>query len=104
VPHVVPVLVRTRTAKRTNVAPVPASPVHPRLADYRACFGHRLAALRLERDLTQEQLAEASGFDRKTINRIENGRHSPSLDRVFVLADALQVEPFELFRPTDDQV
>ena len=83
---------------------MPASPVHPRLADYRACFGHRLAALRLERDLTQEQLAEASGFDRKTINRIENGRHSPSLDRVFVLADALQVEPFELFRPTDDQV
>lgn len=97
-------LVRTRTAKRTNVAPVPASPVHPRLADYRARFGHRLASLRLGRDLTQEQLAEASGFDRKTINRIENGRHSPSLDRVFVLADALQVEPFELFRPMDDEV
>jgi transcriptional regulator with XRE-family HTH domain len=85
-------------ARRTNVAPVPASPVHPRLAEYRTHFGHRVAAIRELRQWTQEQLAEASGFDRKTINRIENGRHSPSLDRVFVLADALGVEPVELFR------
>jgi transcriptional regulator with XRE-family HTH domain len=35
---------------------------------------------------------------RKTINRIENGCHSPSPDRVFVLAAVLGVEPLELFR------
>ncbi|MFD0204733.1 MULTISPECIES: helix-turn-helix domain-containing protein [Saccharothrix] len=80
---------------------MPASPVHPHLAENRARFGHRLAALRQGREWTQEQLAEASGFDRKTINRIENGRHSPSLDRVFVLADALGVAPLELFRWPD---
>ncbi|WP_371320770.1 helix-turn-helix transcriptional regulator [Saccharothrix yanglingensis] len=40
----------------------------------------------------------ASGFDRKTVNRIENGRHSPSLDRVFILAHALDVQPLELFQ------
>ncbi len=91
-------MVRTDWSECTNVAPVPASPVHPQLAENRARFGHRLAALRLTADWTQEQLAEASGFDRKTINRIENGRHSPSLDRVFVLAVALGVEPVELFR------
>jgi transcriptional regulator with XRE-family HTH domain len=77
---------------------VPASPVDPRLAEHRAQFGHRIAVLRQRVDWTQERLAEASGFDRKTINRIENGRHSPSLDRVFVLAYALSVEPVELFR------
>lgn len=54
--------------------------------------------LRTKAQWTQERLAEASGFDRKTINRIENGQHSPSLDRVFVLAYALGVEPVELFR------
>ncbi|MEO6087309.1 MAG: helix-turn-helix transcriptional regulator [Umezawaea sp.] len=68
------------------------------MAENRVRFGHRVATLRLDADWTQEQLAEASGFDRKTINRIENGRHSPSLDRVFVLAIALGVEPVELFQ------
>jgi transcriptional regulator with XRE-family HTH domain len=70
---------------------------HLPLAENRTRFGHRIAALRLQRDWTQEQLAEASGFDRKTVNRIENGRHSPSLDRVFILADALGIQPPELF-------
>lgn len=74
------------------------APTHVHLADNRTRFGHRIAALRLERDWTQEQLAEASGFDRKTVNRIENGRHSPSLDRVFILAHALDVQPLELFQ------
>lgn len=76
---------------------MPASPVHPRLAEDRARFGHQVAALRQKLEWTQEKLAEASGLDRKTINRIENGRHSPSLDRVLVLAYALEAEPRELF-------
>ncbi|WP_082404181.1 helix-turn-helix transcriptional regulator [Saccharothrix sp. NRRL B-16348] len=71
---------------------------HAHLAENRTQFGHRIAALRLQYGWTQEQLAEASGFDRKTVNRIENGRHSPSLDRVFILADALGVQPLELFQ------
>ena len=56
-----------------------------------------MVALRQRLEWTQEKLAEASGLDRKTINRIENGRHSPSLDRVLVLAYALGAEPRELF-------
>jgi len=56
---------------------MPVSPVHPRLAELRALFGHQVAVVRRRREWTQEELAEASGFDRKTINRIENGRHSP---------------------------
>ncbi len=47
--------------------------------------------------LTQKQLAERAGFDRKSVNRIENGGYSPSLDRVFVLAQALRVQMAELF-------
>jgi DNA-binding XRE family transcriptional regulator len=77
--------------------PVPASPVHPRLAEDRAQFGRQVAALRQRLKWTQEKLAEASGLDRKTINRIENGRHSPSLDRMLVLAYALGTDPRELF-------
>jgi transcriptional regulator with XRE-family HTH domain len=73
------------------------------LAGHRALFGHRVAQLRQRVEWTQEKLAEVSGFDRKTINRIENGRHSASLDRVFVLAYALGVEPIELFRWSTDR-
>ena len=73
------------------------APVHPRLAEDRAQFGRQVAALRQRLEWTQEKLAEACGLDRKTINRIENGRHSPSLDRVLVLAYALGSDPGELF-------
>jgi transcriptional regulator with XRE-family HTH domain len=60
-------------------------------------FGHRLRVLRAVRSLTQERLGERAGLDRKTVNRIENGRYSVSLDRIFLIADALQVHPGELF-------
>ena len=40
----------------------------------------RLVALRAERGFSQARLAELAGVDRKTINRIENGHFSPSLD------------------------
>ncbi len=57
---------------------MPASPVHPLLAENRARFGPRLAALRLEREWTGEQLAEAGGFHRKTINLIETAGIRPT--------------------------
>jgi len=57
----------------------------------------RLCELRLENDLTQEQLAQASGIDRKTVNRIENGHFSPNLDTLFRLCEAIGVKPAELF-------
>ena len=35
---------------------------------------------RTKRDMSQALLAELAGIDRKTINRIENGHFSPSID------------------------
>jgi transcriptional regulator with XRE-family HTH domain len=54
---------------------------------------------RADRSLTQEQLAELAGLDRKTISRVENGHYSPSLDNVWALADALNVEAYSLLIP-----
>lgn len=39
--------------------------------------------------LTQENLAEIAGLDRKTINRIENGHFSPSVDTLIRISFAL---------------
>ena len=54
-------------------------------------FGAKVREFRKARGLTQHQLAESAGIDRKTINRIENTRYSPTLTTVFAIADALEV-------------
>lgn len=45
-----------------------------------------LIALREGASLTQLQLSDLAGVDRKTINRIENGHFSPSVDTLTRLA------------------
>lgn len=65
----------------------------------RGAFGARLRELRAERGLTQQQIADAAGTDRKTINRIERASHATHLDQILLLADALGVPPGALFGP-----
>lgn len=50
----------------------------------------QLMVLRAERGLSQARLAELAGVDRKTINRIENGHFSPSLDTLTRLSVVLK--------------
>lgn len=49
-------------------------------------FRNRVPALRKARGLTQEQLGEAIGATRVTVNYIENGEYLPSLEMAFRLA------------------
>lgn len=56
----------------------------------------RLIALRSDRALSQARLAELAGVDRKTINRIENGHFSPSLDTLTRLSVVLKCRLSEL--------
>ncbi|QRY64794.1 helix-turn-helix transcriptional regulator [Gordonia sp. PDNC005] len=57
-----------------------------------------MRTLRTSAGLTQERLAERAGFDRSFYVEIEHGKHSLLLDRVFDLAETLDVEIVELFR------
>jgi len=55
--------------------------------------------LRFERgEMTQAQLAEKVGVTRQTINAIEQGKYSPSLEAAFKIADAFGVRLEEVFR------
>lgn len=47
---------------------------------------NEVRALRSERKLSQQQLAEAMGVSRQTINSIEKGRYTPSLPLAMALA------------------
>jgi len=49
------------------------------------------AVLRVERGhVTQAQLADAAGLDRRTIDRLENGQRRPSTSSVWKIARALR--------------
>jgi len=62
-------------------------------------FGRRVRALRLSKDMTQEQLGHAAGIDYKHLSAIERGAKTPSFDAIAKLAHALGVEYWQLFIP-----
>lgn len=64
----------------------------------RLVFGGNVRRNRQAQGMTQEELAEHAGIDRKTVNRIEQGVHSVRLDNVWLLADALEVDIRDLFK------
>ena len=56
----------------------------------------KLKALRHQKGMSQEALAEVSGLSLRTIQRIENGITNPTGDSLKRLANALNVNPDEL--------
>ena len=65
----------------------------------RISFGKSMKKLRNIAKISQEKLADIAGLDRKTISRIENGHLSPSMDNLWAIADALNLEAHELLVP-----
>jgi transcriptional regulator with XRE-family HTH domain len=57
----------------------------------RRAIGSRIAELRKQRGLTQQELAEASGILCNNISRVEAGRYNVTLDTLSKLAAALSV-------------
>lgn len=60
-------------------------------------FGKNVRRLRVERDLTQEALAEGAGISQVQIARIESGKINTSISTVVAIASALGVGEGELF-------
>ena len=59
-------------------------------------IGTFLKELRTEKELTQEQLAEALNVSRRTVSRWETGSNMPDLDLLVEMADLYQVDLREL--------
>lgn len=59
--------------------------------------GRRVAELRVAQGMTQEALAEATGFYARYVQTIEAGRANLRLDSLARLATALRVPVTELF-------
>lgn len=61
-----------------------------------SAFGNVVRELRLERGLSQEALSFACGRHRTYVSLLERGHSSPTLDTLWVIADALGVKPSEI--------
>lgn len=59
-------------------------------------FAANLRAARARRDLSQTELASATGLNLATISQYEDGAFVPGADKVFALAEALGVTPNDL--------
>lgn len=59
-------------------------------------FGRRLAQCRKRAGLSQEKLAKALKLTRTSITNIEHGRQPIQLPTLYVIAEALNLEPTDL--------
>ena len=57
----------------------------------------RLKQYRLDAGMSQQEVADNAGIDRKTVNRIENFHFMPNIDTLLRLTTALAVKPADIF-------
>jgi transcriptional regulator with XRE-family HTH domain len=70
--------------------------------DMRRLVGRNVRRIRQEKGLTQEQLAEISGFSQQYISGLEQGQRNPTIVSLYELATALDVSHMELVSPTEE--
>lgn len=64
--------------------------------DMRRIVGRNVRQIRTQLGLTQEQLADRSGFSQQYISDLERGRRNPTIVSLYELAQALHATPVDL--------
>jgi transcriptional regulator with XRE-family HTH domain len=59
---------------------------------HREAFGGRVRAARHSAGLSQEALAHRAGLDRSYVGQVERGERNVTLDNIYRLASALDIE------------
>lgn len=67
--------------------------------DMRRLVGRNVRRIRKAKGLTQETLAEVSGFSQQYLSDLERGRCNPSIVTLYELAQALGVSHVDLVQP-----
>lgn len=60
-------------------------------------LGKNIQKLRKSQRMTQEKFADFVGIDPKNVSKIENGLNYPAAETLVAIANALNVEIYELF-------
>jgi transcriptional regulator with XRE-family HTH domain len=64
--------------------------------DMKIIVGRNVRLLRVQVGMTQEMLAELSGFSQQYISELECGKRNPTVISLFHIATALNRSPVEL--------
>ena len=75
-----------------------ASKKHPNLIK----FGQTIRRERLEKDISQEDLAARAGLHRNYVGALERGEYNMRLLVILKLTEALEVQPSALLRIFDE--
>lgn len=66
-------------------------------------IGSKLKNLRVQKNLTQEELGERTDLTKGYISQIERNLSSPSLETFFSILEVLGCEPSDFFKTTNDE-
>lgn len=69
--------------------------------DMRRLVGFNFRRLRAEAGLTQEQVADRTGFSQQYISGLEQGRRNPTVVTLFELSQAVGATPLNLLDAED---
>jgi transcriptional regulator with XRE-family HTH domain len=67
--------------------------------DMRRLVGRNVLRIRKSKGITQERLAEISGFSQQYISGLEKGQRNPTVVTIYELSQALGVNYIELLKP-----
>ncbi|MGJ4960363.1 helix-turn-helix domain-containing protein [Bradyrhizobium sp. HKCCYLRH2015] len=67
--------------------------------DMRRLVGRNVLRIRKSKEMTQEKLAEVSGFSQQYISGLEKGQRNPTVVTIYELSVALDVDYLELLKP-----
>ncbi|MBC9250975.1 transcriptional regulator [Pseudomonas alcaligenes] len=73
-------------------------------AELAQAFGTAVRALRTERGIAQESLANLAGIERSHMGKVERGEHMPTLAIIFKIASALDCSTAALMAATESQL
>ena len=75
--------------------------VSAEIKDISLIFGKILQRFRLERGISQEELAHRAGVDRTFVSRLERGIRQPTITTLIGIGQALGVSAADLVRETE---
>ncbi|MCA2665045.1 MAG: helix-turn-helix transcriptional regulator [Microcystis sp. M064S2] len=66
--------------------------------EFQSRLGSNIRRIRLDKELTVEQLGLESGVGYSQVSRIELGKRNPTAYTLFILSNTLEVNPDEFFK------
>ena len=74
------------------------------MSDIARLFGQRLRNYRIEKNLSQEKLAELSGCHSSYIGQLERGQKNPTIESVFKVVSALDLTLSDFFSDIEGSI